>query len=877
MVSLAVVLHGIRADAGTDVKDKPPLVEAEKLPPRAVARLGSLAFYHGDTINAVALAPSGKLAATGGRGKYIFPRGGELGVFEQGKWQYDLHIRLWEVPSGRQAREFLVSEGPVLCLDFSPDGKSLIAGAGKKVFQWDVTTGKEIHRIRLDDYPSLVRFTPDGKHLLISVAHKEILQWDLEKRTEKSLWNNKGLDARLHVRSLDLTPDGSRLAILLANTPDRGIPGAPPVPVDSTRPHRVQVLDLATGKQLFDVEEKKLGNGVALSPDKKTVSFGSERVMFWDIAQGKKIRELPAIPSAPYARVAIFLPAPPDAVSEQTPLALSYSPDGKFFVSMHRAYTVLWDAESGKKIGEVYHQLQFDPSLACEALAFSRNSKWLAAGGSEVLCLLDTTTGKEVDFPQGHRLPIFDFRFTPDGTTLISQCGRDACFWQTTTWQQRNRRPLYPREGNTILGVSHEKNYLITQTKEDVFLEELVTGKVLAKFPAKEKKFNGGQFSFDGQITCLYTLSQPNAVSASFFSLPDCKELHQMELEKTTSFVFSPASNAITWKDGEGTYFEADAKTGKVLRNLSRPTGEEGQTYEAGSVFSWDNRYIIFRTYVDSDGNFRLTQRFWDFKTGRTAHTYPLPGDMGIMDFTYDNRLLVYTVSGKPGLRVLELASGKERRPLIGGHLHGPTRLATSPVNLTVASGMPGNTILVWDLAVPNKKPARAQLTDDELSALWKDLASDDALKAEEAIETLVQTPGQALPFLRNHLKPVASLEPKQLKRLISELSSENFAVREKASAALEKVVEQAEPALQRALEKEKPTVETRRRIEQLLSKLPRAMDIATLQSLRALEVVEKIGSTDAQQLIESLSRGAPAAHLTDDATEALRRLQRKR
>src|ERR1043165_3432112 len=89
IVSLLVGLNGIRAAAGVDDRSRGLLADANKLPPRAVARLGSLAFWHGESIHTVALAPNGKLAATGGWGKYV-----PDGPSGKPRLEYDPHIRL---------------------------------------------------------------------------------------------------------------------------------------------------------------------------------------------------------------------------------------------------------------------------------------------------------------------------------------------------------------------------------------------------------------------------------------------------------------------------------------------------------------------------------------------------------------------------------------------------------------------------------------------------------------------------------------------------------------------------------------------------------------------------------------------------------------
>jgi WD40 repeat protein len=865
--------------AGNDGEAKQNPLDAEKLPPRAVARLGSLAFAHGDTINALAVSPNGKLAASAGTGKYVADDKGA------GKWDYDqLTIRLWEVPSGKLVRSIPVPDGPVLALDFSPDGKFLATGAGKKVFVWDLATGKETQRIRLDEYPLLTRFTPDGKHLLINLRNKEILRWDLHERTEVVLWSDKKLDAKLYVRSLDLAPDGSRLAILLAKLPEQSPPDQP-ISVKYDPPHRLQVLDLPNGKQLFQAEDKDLGVCLALSPDKNTVVFGNERLAFWEIAQNKKLRELdrvPALTESPYLQ---SLALPPGAArnvrkSWQAAGALSFSPDGRLLVATHGAGDVsLYEADSGKKIGALIHSLRFTPNQGAEIFAFSRDSKILAIGASEVLRLVDTTTGKEISSGSGHRLPISDFRFSPDGKTLATSNEMDVCNWQTKTWQPLSRLDYAPYQHKVVVANAMEKNLLITWVKDEFFLEDLAAGKVLAKFPAKNKAFVSAQFAFDGKTACLTMQKKMRGISAAFYSIPDCKELFQLDLDDASRFHFSPVRNTIIWRDrDETTYFEADATNGKVLRKLKlnlEPADDGLPAIVINTLYSWDGRFFALQT-LEKAGT---AMRMWDIDTGRLVHqrNYADKHRPSGMDITFDSRLLLLTQLGKDGIQVLELATGKERRPLTGGDADGPRRLATSPVDFTVASGLPGNTALIWDLSLPAKKLSKAQLTEDELSACWRDLAGADAVKAGDAIDWLIQVPGQAVPFLRDHLKPVAPMDAELLKRLIADLGSETLAVRKKASAEIEKTLELAEPGLRQALEKGNHPVETRRRIEQLLEKQPLVPGLATLQALRAVEVLEKIGNRDARQIVETVSRGAPGMRVTHDAVATLGRLDRKK
>jgi HEAT repeat protein len=70
--------------------------------------------------------------------------------------------------------------------------------------------------------------------------------------------------------------------------------------------------------------------------------------------------------------------------------------------------------------------------------------------------------------------------------------------------------------------------------------------------------------------------------------------------------------------------------------------------------------------------------------------------------------------------------------------------------------------------------------------------------------------------------------------------------------------------------------VETRRRVEELLSRLKRDAVLTgeDLRRFRAIEVLEKIDTPEARQLLQTLARGADSAWLTREAKRTLERLE---
>src|SRR5262249_41050344 len=159
------------------------------------------------------------------------------------------------------------------------------------------------------------------------------------------------------------------------------------------------------------------------------------------------------------------------------------------------------------------------------------------------------------------------------------------------------------------------------------------------------------------------------------------------------------------------------------------------------------------------------------------------------------------------------------------------------------------------------RKPTARELSARELEAAWASLAADPA-EAYRAVSVLAAAPRQAVPFLSEHLKPVAPESTEKIRRLIADLDSSRFAVRQTAGAELERMGEDALPLLKRALIAG-PSLETRRRLEDLIVRLPwRAATGEELRGLRAIEAMEGMATPEALALLKRLAKGAPGAGL---------------
>jgi hypothetical protein len=246
--------------------------------------------------------------------------------------------------------------------------------------------------------------------------------------------------------------------------------------------------------------------------------------------------------------------------------------------------------------------------------------------------------------------------------------------------------------------------------------------------------------------------------------------------------------------------------------------------------------------------------------------------------FSRDGRMLA--TAHKDAIRIWQVATGKElfciKRP---GDFHAfgefafVLSLAFLPDGKALATGMMDSTVLVWDLSAI-AEDAPPDLDAKTLATLWSDL-TDETPKAYHAIWTLGDSPKQAVPFLKERVKSAEEIDLKHVQRLLANLDSDQFTTRDKAAKELATLLERIEPALRKALEGE-PSEEVRKQIKALLDGPITVPSGETLRTLRAIQVLESIGTKEACEVLKKLAAGAEAARETRDAKEALERLARR-
>jgi RNA polymerase sigma factor (sigma-70 family) len=870
----------------------------DALPDGAVSRLGTVRWRHGGQCGFVALLPDGKQVLTAGG---------------------DNAFHLWEYPSGKEIRRFGVGtrdvpdlpdrghmqflRGYFLPAAMTADGKTVagdLDGSGIRLYE--VATGNPLPPLqRLGENggaravgATALAFSPDGRQLasIDDMGTTEI--WDVASLKELKLIatpaekkGNRGVGG---IPVIAYAPDGKSLLTIRAELAE---------PKGSTSFACLWNPD--AGQEIWKVPlgEKGTRLPVDFSPDSQRLALasGDGSIIILNVADGKQLGRFQE--------------------KNADRLTVLFSPNGKTLFSYDLDATVAeWNVETGEKRRVLGAQLPrrkgtlYGGDLSGGRMSLSSDGATLALCGTDnTPHFLDLKSGNEIAGTKAPAMAVQSLQFTTESNKLWTRTAANTVALDQANinllWDLSSGKELRMQSyADSMMGdqVSPDGKYVVTQTRTSAEIQVYDTAanaKVSSLPPRKLGDQAEMSITPDGKTLILRWFRSQTIESYDFPALKlklslsvrtgagDKLSQDGRQIAPATVIV-SPDSQRLAAYDDARTLAIWDLSSGKKLFTLQPPTGMAIHN----GAFTPDGRCLALNL---NDGVVSL----YELATMKVRHEFGekapppnprapgyLPG-VTIMGLIRPNghrsgRTTAVSPDGKVlangGLdRKLHLWDLVSCNELAGftGHSGTIRAVAFAPDGKLLASASDDTTTLVWDMTKVKAAPlTKRSLSASELTSRWNQLTSEDAAAAFQAIRELVGSPKETVSFLAERLKPSLSLDEKLVEKLVADLDSADFKTRQYATAELMKFAEPALPAIQKALAGQ-PPLETKQRLEALQAKFtnPLLTD-EKLRLCRALEVLERIGSPDARQLLRLLADGAPGTYLTTTARVALMRLK---
>lgn len=577
----------------------------------------------------------------------------------------DKTVQIWNVNTGTLARTLSGHERYVKGVSFSYDGTRLASSSVDGIVKiWKPQTGELIRSVHRPDGSSNydIQFSPDGSSLAVGSSDKV---WLLQVSGGED--EGRMLSATGSV--LAFNPDGSQLAI---KSPDLS---------------RVQIWDLASDRMVAEsAPHLSQIQSIAFSPDGQTVASGAadRTVNVFHIKNRTVVRRFSCASGCS---------------------SVSYSPDGYLLATGTYDGTVqVWDVSSADP--ETLHgHTDRVGSLSIDAAGASLAS----ASWDGTVRLWDIRSMIEERVYNGHKSGVEVVRFSPDGSILASDDGKDVKLWsrdssaETMIFQPRMSNGEFSRDGEVLAFSPNGKLLATNGVQHEIYIWDISSHRRVRELHGHTGSVRSAVFSPSGEK--LVTASNDRTVRIW--------DVESGLLERTLSGHSDYVWTVTSSHDGTrlaSTSLDRTVKlwnpqTGDLLRNLRGHSSVVPTAAFCG------------REPRIATGSMDGTIRIWDVDSGESLLTLrSQKGYILSLCFTPDGSRL-FSASDDASIRVWDTRLAFQRNVLIG-HTDKVVSVEFSDDGSRLVSTDDSDRVLVWklpggELATEESPPSDDKLLDE--------------------------------------------------------------------------------------------------------------------------------------------------------------------
>jgi WD40 repeat protein len=404
------------------------------------------------------------------------------------------------------------------------------------------------------------------------------------------------------------------------------------------------------------------------------ISIGSadRMVRFWNVADGKLIK--------------VYGPFD----SDDCPLSLAISPDGKLLACGCRQCIRLWDMPNNRE--------QIVKTSASGCLAFVPDSRLLLSAGddlSPVIVVWDLAMLVEKRRMLWHKSRVSYLKCLPDNKTLVSADDDGLVHWANfvTGDEIAGMKRLWDGDALAVSpngGLLAYTGFRIEGRQERRGVLRVIDGPKGAFFrelEAPEKGVRCVAFSQDSRI-----LAAEAAGTISIWDMATATRLRQIKMpgRYCTCLAFFPDSKTLAVRSYDATIHLVNFRT---VEELQIRDGHEGAANCL--VFSADGKTLVSSSFEDQ------TVRVWDVASARQTHVLRRDDHVrGVWLFPDGKRLI--SGGGDEWLGIWDVASGREvdRLPLTDPE-HPKQRWQVDALRLSPDGKRVLVSLSTWEMGIP--------------------------------------------------------------------------------------------------------------------------------------------------------------------------------